>query len=159
MQFPYRGRPARPSRPAAGQAVGRPAGAAYPRERGRGTRAGRGLHHDRGAVVGGDEPAQDGGAPSERAAHAHLLHCIFRNPFRPVAVSPAWQTPQVVSPAQAAWDEREMPAGTLDVARLAVLADALEEAGCTDQAILDHLRGPGPHVSGCCAVDLLLGKS
>jgi hypothetical protein len=41
---------------------------------------------------------------------------------------------------------------------LPVLADALEEAGCTDQTILDHLRGPGPHVRGCWAVDLLLGK-
>jgi hypothetical protein len=40
-----------------------------------------------------------------------------------------------------------------------VLADALEEAGCTDQTILGHLRGPVPHVRGCWAVDLILGKS
>jgi hypothetical protein len=40
----------------------------------------------------------------------------------------------------------------------AILADALEEAGCTDAAILSHLRGPGPHVRGCWVVDLLLGK-
>ena len=66
--------------------------------------------------------------------------------------------PQVVGLAQAAYDQRELPAGTLDPARLAVLADALEEAGCTDQTILYHLRGPGPHVGGCWAVDLLLGK-
>jgi hypothetical protein len=42
--------------------------------------------------------------------------------------------------------------------RLPVLADALEEAGCTDADILSHLRGPGPHVRGCWVVDLLLGK-
>jgi hypothetical protein len=42
--------------------------------------------------------------------------------------------------------------------RLPVLADALEDAGCT-AAILDHLRGPGPHVRGCFAVDLILGRS
>jgi predicted component of type VI protein secretion system len=42
--------------------------------------------------------------------------------------------------------------------RLPILADALEEAGCTDPAILDHCRGPGPHVRGCWVVDLLLGK-
>jgi len=41
---------------------------------------------------------------------------------------------------------------------LAILADALEEAGCADTDILDHLRGPGPHVRGCWAVDLILGK-
>jgi hypothetical protein len=39
-----------------------------------------------------------------------------------------------------------------------VLADALEEAGCTDASILEHLRSRGPHVRGCFAVDLLLGK-
>jgi hypothetical protein len=40
-----------------------------------------------------------------------------------------------------------------------VLADALEEVGCTDAGLLGHLRGPGPHVRGCWAVDLLLGRS
>jgi hypothetical protein len=65
----------------------------------------------------------------------------------------------VVALAQAAYDQRELPAGHLDRARLAILADALEEAGCTDQTILGHLRGPGPHVRGCWAVDLILGKS
>jgi hypothetical protein len=39
-----------------------------------------------------------------------------------------------------------------------VLADALEEAGCTDAELLQHLRGPGPHVRGCHLVDLLLAK-
>jgi hypothetical protein len=43
--------------------------------------------------------------------------------------------------------------------RLPILADALEEAGCTDAAILEHCRGPGPHVRGCWVVDLLLDKS
>jgi hypothetical protein len=97
--------------------------------------------------------------PQERQAECHLLREVFGNPFRPVEVGHAWQTPQVVALAQAAYEQRELPAGTLDPAQLAVLADALEEAGCTDQAILDHLRGPGPHVRGCWVVDLLLGKS
>jgi hypothetical protein len=42
--------------------------------------------------------------------------------------------------------------------RLPILADALEEAGCTDPDVLSHLRGPGPHVRGCWALDMLLGK-
>jgi hypothetical protein len=87
-----------------------------------------------------------------------LLRDIFGNPFRPVTVSPAWRMPQVVALAQAAYEKRELPAGTLDVARLAVLADALEEVGGTDMDLLDHLRGPGPHVRGCWALDLLLGR-
>ena len=60
--------------------------------------------------------------------------------------------------ATAAYEERILPAGTLDSDRLAVLADALEDAGCDNEDILSHLRGPGPHVRGCWVVDLLLGK-
>lgn len=41
---------------------------------------------------------------------------------------------------------------------LSILADALEDAGFTDADILNHLRGPGPHVRGCWCVDLLLDK-
>jgi hypothetical protein len=54
--------------------------------------------------------------------------------------------------------KRHLPAGTLDNARLAVLADALEESGCQDVQILGHLRSGGDHVRGCWALDLLLGK-
>ena len=39
-----------------------------------------------------------------------------------------------------------------------ILADALEDAGCTNQDILNHCRGGGEHVRGCWVVDLLLGK-
>jgi hypothetical protein len=60
--------------------------------------------------------------------------------------------------AQATYDERQLPSGTLDPARLAVLADALEEAGCDDPAILDHLRCVGPHFRGCFVLDAILAK-
>jgi hypothetical protein len=95
---------------------------------------------------------------SLKAVSPVLLRCVAGNPFHPVTVSPAWQTPQVAALAQAAYDQRELPAGTLHTARLAVLADALEEAGCDQADLLAHLRGPGPHVRGCWAVDLLLEK-
>jgi hypothetical protein len=83
-------------------------------------------------------------------------------PFRPVSVAPSlldWDSGTVVRLARAAYEQRSLPDGKLDPTRLAVLADALEEAGCTDRDILGHLRGPGPHVRGCWAVDRLLGKS
>jgi hypothetical protein len=96
---------------------------------------------------------------AETVAQAAILRDIFGNPFRPAAISPAWQTPAVVALAQAAYDNRILPAGALASARLAVLADALEEAGCADAELLGHLRGPGPHVRGCWALDLVLGKS
>jgi hypothetical protein len=60
---------------------------------------------------------------------------------------------------QAAYDGRILPSGHLDLTRLAVLADALEEADCDNADILSHLRGPGPHVRGCWVVDLLTGRA
>jgi hypothetical protein len=83
-----------------------------------------------------------------------LIRELFGNPLRPVACEPAWRTADVTALARAAYDERSMPSGRLDTARLALLADALEEAGCAEEAILSHLRGPGPHVRGCWALDL-----
>ena len=47
----------------------------------------------------------------------------------------------------------------IDTMRLGILADALEETGCTDAEILTHLRSPGPHVKGCWVVDTLLDKN
>jgi hypothetical protein len=90
------------------------------------------------------------------AAQVGLLRDLFR-PFRPLTLDPALRTPQAVTLARAAYDQRGLPAGTLDAARLAVLADALEEVGA-DAELLGHLRNPGPHYRGCWAVDLLLGK-
>ena len=87
-----------------------------------------------------------------------VLWGILGNPFRPVPLHRSWLTPDVLSLARAAYDQRTLPAGTLEPARLALLADALEEAGCADPQLLGHLRGPGPHVRGCWAVDLLLGR-
>jgi hypothetical protein len=85
----------------------------------------------------------------------HLIRDIFGNPFRPVSVNPAWQTPTVLALAQAAYDERALPSGELDPVRLAVLADAVEEAGCDNADILTHLRQSDIHVRGCWAVGLL----
>jgi hypothetical protein len=93
----------------------------------------------------------------EHKAQCDLIRELIRNPFRRVTVPTACQTPQVVGLAQAAYDERQLPSGHLDPARLAVLADALEDAGCTDPDLLAHLRGPGPHVRGCWALSLVLG--
>jgi hypothetical protein len=42
--------------------------------------------------------------------------------------------------------------------RLPALADTLETAGCTERAILDHLRGTGPHFRGCWVLDLLMDR-
>jgi hypothetical protein len=109
---------------------------------------------------GGDdwEGLQERYPEQEWLRQANLLRDIFGNPFRPASLDPSWLTPTVVSLATGAYNERILPSGELDSARLSILADALEEAGCTESVILDHLRGPGPHVRGCFALDLVLGR-
>jgi hypothetical protein len=91
----------------------------------------------------------------ERRAQADLLRCIVGNPFRVPAPFPpavlAWQDGTVVKLARSIYQARRFE----DVP---VLADALEEAGCSDADVLGHLRGPGPHGRGCWVVDALLGK-
>jgi hypothetical protein len=96
---------------------------------------------------------------TEMNAQVGLARCVFGNPFRPVTMAPAWRTPDVIGLAQAAYENRILPSGGLDQQHLTILADALEDAGCSDRALLDHLRGPGVHVRGCWAVDALLGKT
>src|SRR5262249_18933713 len=116
------------------------------------------VMHTPGASAPAGTPNRKAKKASERQAQVGLFRCIFGNPFRPVSITPAWRTGAVMGLAQAAYEDRSLPAGTLDPARLPVLADALEDAGCTNAAILDHCHGPGPHVRGCWILDLLLGK-
>jgi hypothetical protein len=98
----------------------------------------------------------------ELQARSILLHDLFGNPFPPITVSTLWlrwNEAAVIRLAQTAYDERTLPAGTLDNTRLVVLADALEEEGCTDEQILTRLRGGDEHYRGCFVVDALLGKN
>jgi hypothetical protein len=99
----------------------------------------------------------------EQKAQAGLLRDLYGpSPFRPLLIPAsvkAWNSGLVVRLARAAYDHRQLPAGTLERERLAVLADALEEAGCTDPDVLGHLREPGAvHVRSCFTLDLLLAR-
>ena len=87
---------------------------------------------------------------AQMAIQTDLLHDIFGNPFRPVTADPAWFTPTAVAIATAVYADRAFD-------RLPILADSLEEAGCTNADLLLHCRQPGSHVRGCWAVDLVLG--
>ncbi len=97
------------------------------------------------------QPIADRHRPHVRS----LLLCLFGNPFRGA---------RTIDPACRAWNGGTVPRlariihAHLAFDRMPLLADALEDAGCADAELLGHLRGPGPHVRGCRAVDLLLGK-
>jgi hypothetical protein len=87
----------------------------------------------------------------ERRQQSRLLRECFGNPFRPVAIDPGWLT----------WHDATIPRlaqaidGECAFDRLPILADALEDAGCTDPDILNHCRQPGDHLRGCWVLDLL----
>jgi hypothetical protein len=95
--------------------------------------------------------------PHLAAEQAAILRCMFN--FRPgiegraseACLAPPLHSTPVRTLAQAIYDEHRFQ-------DLPILADALDEAGCTNADLLSHLRGPGPHVRGCWALDLLLGK-
>jgi len=99
---------------------------------------------------------------SELPEQCAILRELFGPlPFRPISFAKAWRSWNAATVPQlalAAYEERNLPAATLDPPKLALVADALEDAGCTDAELLGHLRGPGPHVRGCWALDLVLGK-
>ncbi|VTT98736.1 Uncharacterized protein OS=Sorangium cellulosum (strain So ce56) GN=sce5710 PE=4 SV=1 [Gemmataceae bacterium] len=86
-----------------------------------------------------------------RQIHSSMLRDIFGNPFRPVVFTPEWRTCTAVALAQLMYESR-------DFSPMPILADALQDAGCANDDILNHCRGPGPHVRGCWVVDLVLGK-
>jgi hypothetical protein len=92
-----------------------------------------------------------GSEAAELLAQAELVREIFGNPFRPISLDPSWRTPSVVSLAQTIYDERRFD-------RMPESADALAKVGCDNVEFLGHVRGPGPHVPGCWALDLALGK-
>jgi hypothetical protein len=93
---------------------------------------------------------------AEKPTQAALIRCIFGNPFRPRPANEAawlaWNAGTIPAMAQRIYDERAFD-------RLPILADALEDAGCTNEDILNHCRQPGVHARGCWVLDLLLGKA
>ncbi len=88
---------------------------------------------------------------------------IIRDVFGPVTgvrFDPTWLTADVTALANSIYEGKAF-------AGMSILADALEEAGCTDMTILEHCRFQDPrhgglmlpHVRGCWVLDLVLGRA
>jgi hypothetical protein len=101
------------------------------------------------AAMSGAEGLWNEAEAETRRRQCGVVREVFGNPFRPVAIDPTWQTPDVVALAGRIYHDRRFD-------RMPELADTLEDAGCTDADLLGHPRGPGPHARGCWALDLLL---
>jgi hypothetical protein len=93
---------------------------------------------------------------AESAAHARMVRCLFGDPFAP---TPAFESGCLAHNGGIASKLAASINAEYAFDRLPILADALEDAGCTDAELLGHLRGPGPHVRGCWALDLITGRT
>jgi hypothetical protein len=82
-----------------------------------------------------------------------LLRSLFGNPFRPAALDPGWlfwREGAVERLARHIYDAKAFE-------ELPILADALEDAGCTHVGLLAHCRSKDDHVRGDWLLDLILG--
>ena len=68
-----------------------------------------------------------------------------------MAFSPEWRTDTAIALARQMYEARDFSA-------MPILADALQDADCLNEDILNHCRAARPHVRGCWVVDLVLGK-
>jgi hypothetical protein len=86
----------------------------------------------------------------EQVRQCALLRDILGNPLEHPPTPPV--SGPVARIAETIYAERRF-------ADLPILADALEEAGCTSSAILQHCRNDAVHVAGCWVLDLVLGRA
>jgi hypothetical protein len=89
--------------------------------------------------------------PAEWLHQSVLVRCVFGNPFNRVTFSTDWRTSTVLALARTMYESREFSA-------MPILADALQDAGCDDEEVLNHCREGDSHARGCLVVDLVLGK-
>jgi hypothetical protein len=131
---------------------------------GRATEAAPYVHGYEALIAAGlmDENDQNGPDAAAQAVYheglakgkriqADILREVIGNPFRPVALDPSWKTNTVLTLAKQMYESRDFGA-------MPILADALQDAGCDNDDILNHCRDPQQvHVRGCWVVDLVRG--
>lgn len=98
-------------------------------------------------ATNGQSPEAD-----EERWQAAVLRDVFGNPFRPVEFDPVWRTDTAQTLARQMYDSRDFGA-------MPILADALQDAGCENEDVLNHCRDANqPHVRGCWVLDAVLGR-
>jgi hypothetical protein len=91
---------------------------------------------------------------NEQQQMAEILREIVGDPFVETHLDPAllrWHDGAIPIIARSCYDSG-------DFSQIGILGDALEEAGCSDRAIVEHVRNSQNHYRGCWVVDLILGK-
>src|SRR5262249_24092352 len=87
----------------------------------------------------------------KQAQFRPLLREIMGDIYAPITFDGEWRSLAVTGIAQTIYQGK-------DFAAMPILADALEEAGCTEADILNHCREDTTHYRGCWVIDLILNK-
>jgi hypothetical protein len=90
--------------------------------------------------------------PTERKIQADILRDTCGNIFCRAYFRQSWRTADSLALAKTI-DE------TQAFEMVPILGDALMDAGCEDEQVLEHCRSSAPHVRGCWLVDMVLGRS
>jgi hypothetical protein len=90
-------------------------------------------------------------SPVELKNCCRLMREFFNPQWGPLPSQAAWRTDTVVALARQMYDSRDFRA-------MPILADALQDAGCDNDEVLNHCRAGAVHFRGCWVVDLVLGK-
>jgi tetratricopeptide (TPR) repeat protein len=83
-----------------------------------------------------------------------VLRCIFGGLVRPISLEPSWlkannSAADLLAQEVYARDQFDL---------MPVLGDALEDAGCADDAVLEHCRSVRPHAAGCWVIAAIRGE-
>jgi hypothetical protein len=118
--------------------------------------AARAARHAR-ALVRDTAPAwkKDEAVRGEALAQYLLYRDIVGEPCDPLRPAPAAAADPTVRRLLVPMDGVEK----IDRFDMLALADALEEAGCTEEPLLDHCRNWLPHGRGCWLIEVLMGRS
>ncbi len=97
---------------------------------------------------------------ARRIALSHLEEAAQADLFRDAVPYPGpeqvpwkaiWETCTVVSLARQMYESG-------DFTTMPILADALQEAGCGENVVLEHCLADKPHIRGCWLLSLVLYK-
>jgi hypothetical protein len=82
--------------------------------------------------------------------NVHLIREVYGNPYRHITFDPGWRTSTAVVLARTMYESREFSG-------MPILADALQDAGCDNEDILNHCRDRNQaHARGCWVLDMVL---
>ncbi len=80
-----------------------------------------------------------------------MLRDIFECPMHTTPFKQTWRSEDAQRIAQEIYETQEYT-------QMPILADALEEAGCSESRVLDHCRNGQQHWKGCWVIDGVLEK-